>query len=286
MLLEYKKIIDEEIVNYFNGLPNNGLHEAMAYSMTLGGKRLRPALVLLTAKIFGGQVEELMPMALAMEMIHTYSLIHDDLPSMDNDDFRRGKPTNHKVFGEANAILAGDALLNEAFSILLRTYAVKGILGAKASLLISECAGREGMIGGQIMDLRHEKVEATYEQLKVCHHKKTGALIAASLAAPAQYLGATTEEVQKLYAFGLHLGLAFQIQDDILDVTSTREVLGKTIGKDREAGKTTYVGLFGIDKSKEMAEEITNECIKVLEELPRDTEELKELTRSLLRRTY
>jgi len=286
MLKKYKAIIDKIILNYFEHLPENTLNKSMAYSMNLGGKRLRPTLVLLSSRIFGGVEEEAYKMALAMEMIHTYSLIHDDLPAMDDDDLRRGKPTNHKVFGEANAILAGDALLNEAFTVLLSSYAVKSREGAEATLFISRAAGREGMILGQVYDLQNEQKRASLQELMDCHNKKTGELIAASLTAPAILFGAEKEETDKMYAFGIQLGLAFQIQDDILDKTSTKEVLGKSIGKDKESGKSTYVELFGIERSKEMAKEVTDSCLKILSTLNRDTTDLAELTSMLLDRTY
>ena len=286
MLSKYKIKIDEIIENYFQSLPENTLNKSMAYSINLGGKRLRPALVLISTRIFGGEESEAYPMALAMEMVHTYSLIHDDLPAMDDDDLRRGNPTNHKVFGEANAILAGDALLNEAFTVLLSNYAVKSKEGAEAALFISRAAGREGMILGQVYDLQNEQKKASIQELIECHNKKTGELIAASLTAPAILLGASKEEIEKMYRFGIQLGLAFQIQDDILDKTSTKEVLGKTIGKDGESGKSTYVELFGVEKSKEMAKEATDSCLKILSTMKRDTNELAELTSMLLDRTY
>jgi len=285
-MMELKKMIDAEILNYFRQMQDNTITEAMTYSMTIGGKRLRPILCILTGKMFGKSVKELMPMALAMEMVHTYSLIHDDLPAMDNDDFRRGKPTSHKVYGEANAILAGDALLNEAFTLLLEQYAVLGERGARAALYISRCSGRNGMILGQVMDLQHEEHPATYEELNLCHRKKTGALITAAVCAPAVYAGASESEIRLLEEFAANLGLAFQIQDDILDVTSTREVLGKTVGKDEKSNKTTYVGLYGVEKSREMAKEATDMCLTALRKLSADTEELEELTKSLMERTY
>ena len=285
-MIELKNLLDTEILNYFRRLPDNTITKAMMYSMSIGGKRLRPILCLLTGELFGKSTEELMPMALAMEMIHTYSLIHDDLPAMDNDDYRRGKPTSHKVFGEANAILAGDALLNEAFTVLLESYAVQGESGARAALYISGCSGRDGMILGQVMDLHHEEYPATFDELRLCHHKKTGELITAAVCAPAVYAGATAEEIILLEEYAGNLGLAFQIQDDILDVTSSREVLGKTVGKDEKSNKTTYVGLFGVDKSREMAKEATEACLAALSKLRRDTSKLEDLTRSLMERTY
>ncbi len=286
MLKRYKTLMDETILNYFRKLPDNTLTEAMAYSMNLGGKRLRPALVLMSSKIFGGDEAEILPMALAMEMIHTYSLIHDDLPAMDNDELRRGKPTNHIVYGEANAILAGDALLNEAFSLLLSNYAVKSTEGARAALKISEASGREGMILGQVYDLENEKKKVDLSGLISCHNRKTGELIAASLTGPAVLYGATDEEIEKIHTFGIKLGLAFQIQDDILDRTSTKEILGKSTGKDEKSGKSTYVELFGIEKSREMAREVTSECLEILKSIDRDTKELSDVTEQLMKRTY
>lgn len=286
MLKKYKKLMDETIENYFKNLPDNTLNRAMSYSMNQGGKRLRPALVMLSTKIFGGREEDTLSMALAMEMIHTYSLIHDDLPAMDDDDLRRGKPTNHKVFGEANAILAGDALLNEAFTVLISEYAVKGRKGAEASLLISRAAGREGMILGQVFDLENESRKASLEELITCHNRKTGELISAALTAPAVLFDAHEDEIEKIREFGIQLGLAFQIQDDILDKTSTSEVLGKSTGKDEQSGKSTYVELFGVEKSKEMAKEVTRTCLDLLSSMNRDTSELAQLTRILLERTY
>ena len=286
MLKDYKKNIDDCLKEYFESLPQNTLTKSMGYSINLGGKRLRPALVLITSKMFGGNIDEALPMAMALEMIHTYSLIHDDLPAMDNDDLRRNMPTNHKVFGEAMAILAGDALLNEAMTLLFKTYGTKSQKGAQAAVIISECSGREGMILGQMLDLENEKKKATASELMACHEEKTGKLIAASLEAPALYFGATEEEVKKLREFGLKLGLAFQIQDDILDETSSQDVLGKTIGKDEKSGKTTYVSLYGLEKSKEMAEQVTKEAIELLESIQRDTEELEEITLKLLTRNY
>ncbi len=286
MLKDYKKNIDDCLKEYFESLPQNTLTKSMGYSINLGGKRLRPALVLITSKMFGGNIDEALPMAMALEMIHTYSLIHDDLPAMDNDDLRRNMPTNHKVFGEAMAILAGDALLNEAMTLLFKTYGTKSQKGAQAAVIISECSGREGMILGQMLDLENEKKKATASELMACHEEKTGKLIAASLEAPALYFGATEEEVKKLREFGLKLGLAFQIQDDILDETSSQDVLGKTIGKDEKSGKTTYVSLYGLEKSKEMAEQVTKEAIELLESIQRDTEELEEITLKLLTRNH
>jgi geranylgeranyl diphosphate synthase type II len=282
----YKDAVDESLRAYFLRAGSGSLEAAMAYSVNMGGKRVRPILVLLSSELFGGTRDDAMDMAMAIEMIHTYSLIHDDLPAMDNDDLRRGHPTNHRVFGEAMAILAGDALLNEAHSLLIRSYAMRSRKGAEASLVISEAAGRSGMVYGQVLDMENEKKEAPYSELLKCHRNKTGMLIAASLEAPAVFFGADRTEVEAMRDFGIKLGLAFQILDDILDHTSTKEVLGKTTGKDEKTKKTTFVSIFGLEKSREMAEVLTQECIGILDALPRDTERLKELAMKLLSRHY
>lgn len=282
----YREVVDSSLREYFLRSGEGSLEAAMAYSVNLGGKRIRPVLVLLSAEIFGGTREDALDMAMAIEMIHTYSLIHDDLPAMDNDDLRRGHPTSHKVFGEAMAILAGDALLNEAHSLLIRSYAMRSRKGAEASLVISEAAGRKGMVYGQVLDMENEKKEALYSELLECHRNKTGMLIAASLEAPAVFFGAQREEVLAMREFGIRLGLAFQILDDILDHTSTKEVLGKSTGKDEKTNKTTFVSIFGLDKSREMAGTITQECIGILDAMARDTQRLKELSMKLLSRNY
>ena len=282
----YKGLVDESLRDYFLTAGEGSLEAAMAYSVNMGGKRIRPILVLLASEAFGGTREDAIDMAMAIEMIHTYSLIHDDLPAMDNDDLRRGHPTNHKVFGEAMAILAGDALLNEAHSLLIRSYAMRSRKGAEAALVISEAAGRTGMVYGQVLDMENEKKDAPYSALLKCHKNKTGMLIAASLEAPAVFFGADRAEVEAMRDFGIKLGLAFQILDDILDHTSTKEVLGKTTGKDEKTKKTTFVSIFGLEKSREMAGALTQECIGILDALSRDTERLKELSMKLLSRNY
>lgn len=284
--LKYKKEIDTYIENYFKSLPNNKITEAMSYSMNSGGKRVRGSLALMSGKMFGESKEEILDMALAIEMIHTYSLIHDDLPSMDNDSLRRGMKTSHVVFGEAMAILAGDALLNEAFTVMLESYALKSKDGVRAALLMSKASGRDGMILGQVLDLENEKKDASYKELLACHNKKTGELISISLVAPATFLGASEEELEKIKSFGLKLGLVFQIQDDILDSVSTEEELGKTIGKDEKMNKTTYVSLFGVEKSREIEKELIEDCIDILKDIDRDTKEIEEFVYFLKERNY
>lgn len=283
---ELKSAVDVALCGYFPDQTATRIHEAMAYSVNLGGKRLRPILVLLSARLYGASTAEAMPMAMAMEMIHTYSLIHDDLPCMDDDDFRRGKPTSHRVFGEALAVLAGDALLNEAVNLLLATYGGKGREAVESILLITRASGKDGMILGQVLDMENERRGADGAALRACHERKTGALIAASLAAPALCFGKSNEEAAVLQKVGTLLGLAFQIQDDLLDATATREDLGKTPGKDAAAGKSTYVSLYGLEESRTLAKSVTEEALALLHTLPRDTADLTTLFQDLLHRKY
>ena len=235
------------------------LHKAMRYSVFAGGKRLRPVLVIAGAEAVGGTAERVMPTACALEMIHTYSLVHDDLPAMDNDDFRRGVPTNHKVFGEAIAILAGDALLTRAFDVLVETRArdVSGDGAARrlrAAGVLGAAAGTSGLIGGQVADLEAEgREDVTVADLERLHRAKTGALLRACVVGGGVLGGAGEEDLGRLARFGDAIGLAFQVVDDILDATEGAEKLGKTAGKDAAAGKATYVRLLGLDRARETA---------------------------------
>ncbi|NLB22068.1 MAG: polyprenyl synthetase family protein [Clostridium sp.] len=231
------------------------LKEAMTYSLLAGGKRFRPLLVLASAELAGLDEEIILPMACAMEMIHTYSLIHDDLPAMDNDNLRRGKPTSHKMFGEAMAILAGDALLNEAMLLLMQEYG-GSTTGAAAIADIARSSGKDGMIAGQVLDIQSEGQTIDMKTLEEMHQKKTGAIITSSLTAPFLLAGKPTREVQELVQFGLSLGILFQIQDDILDVESNAETMGKTVGKDARDDKSTYVSILGLDPSKTRLKEL------------------------------
>lgn len=238
------------------------LHKAMRYSIFAGGKRLRPALVLAAAEAVGGRREEAAPAACAVEMIHTYSLIHDDLPAMDDDNLRRGRPTCHKVFGEAMAILAGDALLTCAFEVLARTPrggAVAGIARA-----IARGVGTQGMVGGQVLDLEGEGKPATLASVRAIHRWKTAALITACCEAGALAGGARRAEHECLREYGQKIGLAFQIVDDILDVTSSPEALGKTPGKDERAGKATYPAVLGLEKAREEASRLMAQALAAL----------------------
>ncbi|ERI91336.1 putative geranyltranstransferase [Clostridiales bacterium oral taxon 876 str. F0540] len=265
---------------------NRNLYDAMAYSINLGGKRIRPILMLLTYSIYNNNYEKIMPMAAAIEMIHTYSLIHDDLPCMDDDDLRRGKPTNHKVFGEALAVLAGDALLNEAMNIMFDFCIKEDKNSLRACRIISQAAGAEGMIGGQVVDMLSEGKSISTEELLYMHSKKTGELIKASILAGAVMGGASNEEEMLLNNFGEKLGLAFQIKDDILDVTSSKDVLGKTVNADVNNNKTNFISTYGLEKCKELCVSLTNECINTLSAIDKDTAELKRLTEFLLKREF
>jgi geranylgeranyl diphosphate synthase type II len=244
------------------------LGEAVRYSLEAGGKRVRPMLCLLACEAVGGTATEALPGALALEYVHTYSLIHDDLPAMDDDDLRRGRPTNHKVFGEGHAILAGDALLTEAFGVLASA-ALDPTRRAEALALLAEGAGWRGMAGGQALDLAGETL-ATYDldHLRLIHRLKTGALLRASLEIGAVLGGASPAERSALRAYGEAIGLAFQIQDDILDATATDADLGKRAGKDAGRGKITYPSLLGLDGARKALDEATENALCQLASLP------------------
>lgn len=270
-LVKLSQMVDDYLLLHFNKLglevPERNLVESMRYSVMAGGKRIRPVLTLSVAKMFETDISNVMPFAAAIELIHTYSLIHDDLPAMDNDDYRRGKPTNHKVFGEAMSILAGDALLNEAFDFLLKSAVEAGEKVdqfVKASCVIADAAGKNGMIAGQVIDIESEGKQISEITLKTMHRKKTGALIRASIIAPAVFIGIPQEEIQALSQYSDYIGSSFQIKDDILDVESTSEELGKPIGSDAKNKKTTYVSLYGLDGAKKMLADVTQKAVEAL----------------------
>ncbi|MCD8390455.1 MAG: polyprenyl synthetase family protein [Firmicutes bacterium] len=244
-------VIDGALKRYMRRSDNlqSPIYEAMEYSLFAGGKRLRPVLMTECAKMCGGDINEILPFACAMEMIHTYSLIHDDLPAMDNDDLRRGKPTNHIKYGEATAILAGDALLNKAFEIMTE-YGGGAKNALKAINIIAKSSGTEGMIGGQVIDILSEGKSIDLDTLKYLHSMKTGAIIRSSCVCGALLSG--EEDTASVDVFALNLGIAFQIRDDILDVIGTEAQLGKPIGSDEEENKTTYVTLLGLQKAEEL----------------------------------
>jgi geranylgeranyl diphosphate synthase type II len=261
------------------------IHKAMRHSVFAGGKRLRPVLCMEAGRMVAGSLpKKIEELGAALEMLHTYSLIHDDLPALDNDDLRRGRPTCHKVFGEALAILAGDALQTQAYEVLARLDCP-----AEARVRIIEeiargTGTRNGMIGGQVVDLEAEHTRPMPEMLEYIHRSKTAALITASLVSGGLYAGANDSEVAKLRAFGRSIGLAFQIVDDVLDVTQSSEQLGKTAGKDTAAQKVTYPALFGIDESIRKADSLVNAAFSELESFGERAETLKELARYLVER--
>ncbi len=245
--------------------PPPSIHKAMRYSIFAGGKRVRPILCLESARIFTAQLEPILPVACSLEFIHTYSLIHDDLPALDNDDLRRGKPTSHKMFGEAIAILTGDALLTLAFEVL----AAAPIEPARRVAVLAEIASgagtRNGMVGGQVADLEAESKKATPETLEYIHRSKTAALIRASVVSGAIAGGAAAEDVERLRRFGEHIGWAFQVVDDILDVEESSAALGKTAGKDQAQNKATYPALFGLERSHAFANELAAKALAEIE---------------------
>ncbi len=280
------KIIEDALDKYVAQKDNlqSSIYRAMRYSLLAGGKRLRPVLVIETGKMCKGKVEELLPFACAMEMIHTYSLIHDDLPAMDNDELRRGRPTNHIQFGEAEAILAGDALLNRAFEIVSEEPGKDPARTLKAISILAASSGTEGMIGGQVIDLESEGKRIDADVLKTLHALKTGAIIRSACVVGAVLAGASEEEIQAVDEFALNLGIAFQIQDDILDVSGDEDALGKPIGSDADNEKSTYVTLFGLERAAELSREYTNKAISALEIFGDRACFLRELTLSLLDR--
>ena len=255
--------------------------EAMKYSMRNGGKRIRPMLTLEFCKACGAEPEKALPLACAVEMIHTYSLIHDDLPCMDDDDYRRGKPSCHIAFGEANALLAGDALLTLAFETAVKAdIAAENVVRAVKELSYS--AGILGMVGGQVLDLQNENKALTLSELEQIHNLKTGELIRVACVLGCVAAGADEEKIKSAEAYAKGIGLTFQIVDDILDVTSDAETLGKPIGSDAENQKTTYVSLLGIEKSKEVAAELTRKAKAALAVYDENTEALSLLADNLL----
>jgi geranylgeranyl diphosphate synthase type II len=267
--------------------PSTRLHEAMRYSTQAGGKRLRPVLVLAAARFAGGRGADPLPAAVAVECVHTYSLVHDDLPCMDNDDLRRGKPTAHKAFDEATALLAGDALLTHAFALLASSYAHDPAL---ATALVGELAGAAGsrrLIGGQMEDLRAERSgSGTSGDLKYIHLNKTAAMIEASLAMGARCAGAPEPVVGVLRGVGRDLGLAFQVMDDVLDATADTATIGKTAGKDARAGKLTYVSLHGLEAARAIARHHSDAAAAALRSLPGNPAFLTWLTGNLAARAH
>lgn len=281
-----KQDINDYLENYFKekGTYNKIIYDSCSYSLNIGGKRIRPILLALSYYIYKEDYKKVMPMAAAIEMIHTYSLIHDDLPCMDNDDLRRGKPTNHVKFQENIAVLAGDALLNEAM-IIMMDYALKNDQNSlKAAHEIAMAAGAEGMIGGQVVDVISEGKTISKEELQYMHANKTGALIKASVLAGAILANAPEVDLLALKEYGEKLGLVFQIKDDILDVVGDADVIGKNVHVDEENDKTNFISVFGLEKCNELCETLSEECIEILKDLTVQAECLIELTYTLLNR--
>jgi geranylgeranyl diphosphate synthase type II len=286
-LSERKQLVDEALEKYApapTGLEKS-VSEAARYSLFAGGKRLRPILCLAAADILNGSYELVLPVACAFEMVHTYSLIHDDLPAMDNDDFRRGHPTNHKVFGEAMAILAGDALLTEAFSLIASAAEGAQIAAPKFVRVIgvvARASGYRGMVGGQVIDLESETREVDLVTIEYMHIRKTGALISASLEAGAILGGGDDLQISALTRYGHHLGLAFQITDDLLDIEGDAQVMGKTPGSDAAKNKKTYPALLGVPQSKQTAQTHVQEAVDALAIFDGKAEPLRAIARYLL----
>jgi geranylgeranyl diphosphate synthase type II len=266
-LQEKQKLVEQALDQSLPIRKPAKIYEAMRYSLLAGGKRLRPILCISACELHGGNLAMCLPTACALEMIHTMSLIHDDLPAMDNDDYRRGKLTNHKVFGEDIAILAGDGLLAYAFEyVATQTRQVEAAHLIQVLGRLGRTVGAEGLVGGQVLDLDCEgKTDVSTETLTFIHAHKTGALLETSVVAGAMLAGASEEAIQRLTTYAQNIGLAFQIIDDILDITATQEELGKSIGKDVKAQKATYPSLWGIEESRRQAQQLIDEAIAILE---------------------
>ena len=282
---EYKNLVDLKLSEFFNpsGLSYDGLLESMHYSLTAGGKRIRPTLVLEFCRISGGDIEKALPVACAIEMLHTYSLIHDDLPCMDNDELRRSKPTNHVVYGECTATLAGDALQAEAFGMIARSE-----LPAENKIacveILADAVGSDGMCAGQYLDMVGESKQLTEDELDDINSRKTGALLIAACRMGVAAAGGSGEMLEAAAHYGACVGAAFQIRDDILDVISTSEELGKPIGSDAQEHKNTYMALLGESKCMEMVEKLTNQAKSALCGTFNDTKFLCDLADSMVTR--
>lgn len=283
----YREMIESALSGYIAvcGAPEQ-LKDAMEYSLKAGGKRLRPVLTLYVCDMLGGDVQRALPFACALEMIHTYSLIHDDLPCMDNDDFRRGRPSSHKVFGEANAVLAGDGLLSYAFDIMLKMMQKDFTPNAlNAAIAVSRGAGVRGMVAGQMIDLASETADDPgIDQLRFIQDNKTAAMIKAAVLAGAYMAGGDEAQLDALSRYGAAYGVLFQMTDDILDVEGDFEGMGKTLGKDQQENKLTYISLYGLDKAKEIARETADEAIAAVDIFGERATLLRELAKSCLDR--
>lgn len=290
-LKERRAQVDKALDTFLPGedvLPIS-LHKAMRYSTFAAGKRIRPILMMAACEAVGGTVDKVMPAACAMEMIHTYSLIHDDLPAMDDDDYRRGRPTCHKVYGDALAILAGDALLTEAFILLSGLGEDNGVsleAARRVSADIARCAGSMGMVGGQVVDMDSEGKEIDLATLEYIHTRKTGALILASVQSGAVLGGATSEQVDALGRYAKAAGLAFQVADDILDIVGDQELLGKDVGSDQERGKATYPALLGLEAARDRAKELRDVALESLSGFDERAEPLRNIAHYIVDRSF
>ena len=288
-----KEIVNRALEDYLpkgNDFPPS-LHQAIRHSLFAGGKRIRPILAIASYEAAGGQGDAILPFACALEMIHTYSLIHDDLPALDNDDFRRGRPTCHKVYGEAIAILAGDALLTEAFQ-LMTNLSFQNFSPQKERVLldlvnrVAQAAGVSGMVGGQVIDIESQGKDVDPPTLQYIHTHKTGAMILASIQTGARWAGAEGEKLKALTRYGERIGLAFQIADDILNVIGDEARMGKCTGSDRFKGKATYPALYGLEESKRRAQELVRRGLEALDPLGEIADPLREIARFIVARDY
>ncbi|MEE4254726.1 MAG: farnesyl diphosphate synthase [Desulfuromusa sp.] len=289
-LQERTRLIDSALDHYMPGaeiLPAV-LHESMRYSVFAGGKRIRPVLMLAACEAVGGEIENVMPAACAIEMVHSYSLIHDDLPAMDDDDYRRGSPTNHKVYGEATAILAGDGLLTEAF-ILLSNPDIWERVSVDCSRevihLLARSAGSRGMVGGQVVDMEAEQKPVDLPTLEYIHTHKTGALIKAAIEIGALLGGATQQQRESLCRYAEAAGLAFQIADDILDIEADQSQLGKDVGSDQKRGKATYPSLLGLSEARQRASELRDLALSALSDFADSARPLREIASYIINRS-
>ncbi len=297
-LKERKEAVDSALGKYFPVLPIDtreteplcSLHQAICHSLFAGGKRIRPILCLAAYEASGGKEDDILPFACGLEMIHTYSLIHDDLPAIDNDDYRRGKPTCHKVFGEAVAILAGDALLTEAFRIMTEQPPRSTFLKAEVALdivnRVARAAGVSGMVGGQFVDIQSEGKEVDLPTLQYIHTHKTGAMILVSVQVGARFAGVKDEGFKALTHYGERIGLAFQIADDILDIEGKIDRLGKAPGSDLSNKKATYPAIVGMEASKERAKELVESAVDALKSFGEEADPLREIGRFIVMRDY
>jgi len=286
-LNEKKKIVDNALKRYFLESDDRYLKilkESMKYSLFAGGKRLRPILCIAGAEAVGGSYQDVLTVACALELIHTYSLIHDDLPVMDDDDMRRGRPTNHKIFGETIALLAGDGLLTDAFYIMSNDKNIDPSRLLKVINLVAKAAGSNGMVGGQVADIQSEGKEVDIATLEFIHAHKTGALITASVTSGTIIAGGTEDEIKAISEYGRSIGLAFQIADDILNVIGDPKLLGKSVGSDKKKHKITYPGIVGLERSKEIQKDLVEYAISSLNQFDSKADPLREIAKYIIER--